>query len=328
MRDGCTVPCLKWGSLCVVLVQNTALYLTAHASLGEPGSPAYLGSVAVLITEVLKAAVSVVSAAAESGPCVMLGDLRHLLVRDPYWTAKFALPALSYSIHNNLWYVAVANLDPMLIAVTAQFKIVFAALFARLLLGHKLSFLRQGAIALLIVGLSLLQGRGPITSATPRHRGDGGGPRAFEPDQARGLLAMAGVCALSGFAGTFTEVLLKDDSRAVTLWMRNVQMAAFSTPMAAVTMLLLDGGTLRAQGPWVGFNSWLACTIVLGVSSCTAPSGSCSCALAPMTMPCALALLALSAVCGPPSPRVPACWSMAPPVASARMHRPSRLAVS
>ena len=73
----------------------------------------------------------------------------------------FALPALSYNVHNNLWYVAVANLDPVTIAVTTQLKIVFAAGFSRLLLGHRLIARRVAAICLLVLGLSLLQGHAP-----------------------------------------------------------------------------------------------------------------------------------------------------------------------
>jgi len=41
-------------------------------------------------------------------------------------------------------------------------------------------------------------------------------------------------------------------------------MALFSTPMAAATVLLVDGAALREHGPWVGFNRYLLLTIGLG----------------------------------------------------------------
>jgi UDP-sugar transporter A1/2/3 len=87
---------------------------------------------------------------------------------------------------------------------------------------------------------------------------------AAKPNLLRGLLAMAGLCALSGFAGALTERLMKDPSRRSSLWVRNLQMALFSTPMAAATVLIVDGAALHAHGPWVGFNRWLLLTIGLG----------------------------------------------------------------
>lgn len=232
--------CLKWGSLAVVVVQNTAMYLVAHASVAAPGMSSYIGSVAVLLTELLKAIVSLASAAAESGPCNLAVELRSLLFGDPCWSLAFALPAFCYLLHNNLWYVAVANLDPVTIAVTTQFKIVFAALFARLLLGQRLSVLRIAAIVVLIAGLSQLARANAMAAATaraaaklglsvPAHALLKGSPgedgtaadsvsaaaaavphAAAAPDMLRGLLAMGAVCALSGLAGALTERLLKD----------------------------------------------------------------------------------------------------------------------
>ena len=258
----CSAACKKWGSLGTVVLQNTALYLTAHASLRPVGSPQYLGTVAVLLTELLKAAVCVVCVVAESDWSGLTAALRD----EPRSLMAFAVPAACYSIHNNLWYVAVANLDPVTIAVTTQFKIVFAALFSRLLLGHRLDALRCCAVATLVAGSILLQvSRRPTPTPPPSQSAAGGvlGDR-FTARASVGLAAMAGVCALSGFAGAFTERLLKDKSRASSLWMRNVQMALFSTPFAAAGVLLADGEALRTHGPWVGFNWWLVATIVLG----------------------------------------------------------------
>ena len=144
----CSAACKKWGSLGTVVLQNTALYLTAHASLRPVGSPQCLGTVAALLTELLKAAVRAACVVAESDWSGLTAALRD----EPRSLMAFAVPAACYSIHNNLWYVAVANLDPVTIAVTTQFKIVFAALFSRLLLGHRLDALRCCAVATLVAG--------------------------------------------------------------------------------------------------------------------------------------------------------------------------------
>ena len=78
---------------------------------------------------------------------------------------------------------------------------------------------------------------------------------------------MVAVCALSGFAGAFTERLLRDNSHASSLWVRNVQMSLFALPMAAATVVVTDGDTLARRGSaalFGGFNRWLVATIVLG----------------------------------------------------------------
>ena len=162
-RTASRVSCLKWGSLATVVFQNTALYLTAHMSL-QSGTR-YIPSVAVLATEMLKAAISILCSVYESGLCGLMAHLRESMLSDACWTAQFAVPALCYCIHNNLWYVAVASLDPVTIAVLTQFKIVFVAFFSRVMLGQRLSGARCCALALLFVGLSLLQGaRAPPSS--------------------------------------------------------------------------------------------------------------------------------------------------------------------
>ena len=203
-------------------------------------------------------------------------------------SATFAVPALCYCIHNNLWYVAVANLDPVTIAVTMQLKIVFAAIFARLMLGQKVGLVRAVAILLLMAGLSLLQAvhlghEFGSSASVPRRTST----PAADLAEKSGLAAMVGVCLLSGFAGVFTERLLKDRDRHSTLWTRNVrvptaaledpssahctralthaqvQMALFSMPFA-VLILLADADHVRRRGLWHGFNAWLFATIGLG----------------------------------------------------------------
>ena len=264
---------LKYGSLSFVVVQNTALILVGVHSRRQDG-PQYLGSVAVLLTEVLKTLISLTCALVDSGSGV-LSELRGYVVHDPLWVLAFALPSLCYCVHNNLWYVAVTHLDPITIAVMTQLKIVSAALFSVLLLGRKLGARRWAAIALLVVGLAVVQwhslrprgGVGAGAAATVGRRGRaarGAAVAVVERDEARGLLAMVGLCLLSGFAGALMERLLKDRSRTSSLWIRNLQLALFSLPVAAALVPLADAEALRTQGALVGLNGWAAAVVVLG----------------------------------------------------------------
>jgi len=145
---------LKYGSLSFIVVQNTTLILVGVHSRRQEG-PQYLGSVAVLLTEVLKTLISLTCALIDSGSGV-LSELRGYVVHDPLWVLAFALPSLCYCVHNNLWYVAVTHLDPVTIAVMTQLKIVMAALFSVLLLGRKLGA-RRGAALTQTLTLTLTQ---------------------------------------------------------------------------------------------------------------------------------------------------------------------------
>ena len=260
---------LKYGSLSFVVVQNTALILVGVHSRRQDG-PQYLGSVAVLLTEVLKTLISLTCALLDSGGGV-LSELRGYVLHDTLWVLTFALPSLCYCVHNNLWYVAVTHLDPVTIAVMTQLKIASAALFSVLLLGRRLGGVRWAAIGLLMVGLAVVQWDGrPRGGAAVGGRGRGhgraarGAAGAVERDEVRGLLAMVGLCVLSGFAGALMERLLKDRSRASSLWIRNLQLALFSLPLAAVLVPIADAEALRAQGALVGLNGWAAAVVVLG----------------------------------------------------------------
>ena len=125
------------------------------------------------------------------------------------------------------------------------------------------------------VGAAAAEGTAPLG----RRRGGGAargaaGPSEAAPleagpierDEARGLLAMVGLCMLSGFAGALMERLLKDRSRSASLWMRNLQLALFSLPLAAALVPLADAEALRTHGPLVGLNRWAAAVVVLGAS--------------------------------------------------------------
>merc|ERR1712129_421138 len=77
----------------------------------------------------------------------IFGDLRTLL--------KMAIPACTYSIQNNLLFVALHHLDSSLYQITYQLKIFTAALFAIGVLGKSFSTKQWLSFLLLAVGASL-----------------------------------------------------------------------------------------------------------------------------------------------------------------------------
>ena len=101
----------------------------------------------------LKLAASLVLLALES-PGGLGEALRRsvaLLRETPLETAQFAVPALAYTLQNNLWYYALTNLDPVTAAVTSQLKVITTAVASTTSLSEwSLSAFRsRGRLALL-----------------------------------------------------------------------------------------------------------------------------------------------------------------------------------
>lgn len=244
----------------MIVIQNAALIVIACHSRRLPG-PRYLGSVAVLLTELLKAAVVLSCGWFTSGRAFLPESIT--LLRDrPRWALAFSLPATCYCVHNNLWYVAVTHLDPVTVAVGTQSKVIFAALFAVLILGRGLGAVRWSAILLLSVGLMLVESSAPFWPRSPRIASPG--PDIDDVARSRGLLALASLCALSGLAGTLTELLLKDPSITSSLWTRNLLMSLFSLPIAAATVGVTDMDAVTSGQLLVGFGAWPSCIVCLG----------------------------------------------------------------
>uniref|UniRef100_A0A8C9XVX3 Solute carrier family 35 member A3b n=1 Tax=Sander lucioperca TaxID=283035 RepID=A0A8C9XVX3_SANLU len=101
---------LSYLSLGVLVLQTTSLVLTMRYSrtLKEDG-PRYLASSAVVSAEVLKIFACTLLVFIENNFSVQL--LKEEIVNKPVETMKLAIPAVIYTLQNNLLYVALSNLD-------------------------------------------------------------------------------------------------------------------------------------------------------------------------------------------------------------------------
>lgn len=139
--------------------------------------------------------------------------------------------------------------------VLNQFKLITTAFFSVLILGRKLSTRQWGAVALLACGVMVVQ------SSTSK--GSASGDAA--PMSTRGLTAIMGACALSGFAGVWFERMLKQTGvNAASLWLRNVQLASCALPLAALKVWYSDGETIMRDGFFVGYTPLVILTVLLG----------------------------------------------------------------
>uniref|UniRef100_A0A914R811 Sugar phosphate transporter domain-containing protein n=1 Tax=Parascaris equorum TaxID=6256 RepID=A0A914R811_PAREQ len=115
---------------------------------------------------------------------------------------KVCIPAMIYTIQNNLFYLG-RSTDPPIFQVTSQLKIFTTAIFSVMILHKRLSTTQWFALF-------------------------------------SGFSAVLVASLLSGFAGIYFEKILKG-SAPVSVWMRNVQMAIFAIPSSLLASLVQVG---------------------------------------------------------------------------------------
>ena len=103
---------LKYLSLIVLTVQNASLILMIRFSRTIDG-PLYIASTAVVMAELFKMVTSLVIILVEcKGNVVNWALLLYQsIIGNPLDTLKLSVPALIYTVQNNLQYVAISNLD-------------------------------------------------------------------------------------------------------------------------------------------------------------------------------------------------------------------------
>lgn len=102
---------LKYVSLLTLTIQNASLILTIRYSRTLPGDM-YIASTAVVFAEVFKVAACLLIIFAEKGNIHdWFEQLYSTIIRQPWDTLKLSVPALLYTVQNNLQYVAISNLD-------------------------------------------------------------------------------------------------------------------------------------------------------------------------------------------------------------------------
>lgn len=87
-------------------------------------------------------------------------------------------------------------------------------------------------------------------------------------DHARGIAAVSMSCLISGFAGVYTESILKETQQNTKctpqlFWQRNLQLCLTSFAFAALSVLIIDTQQIATHGFWHGYNSTVLAVITL-----------------------------------------------------------------
>jgi len=266
------IPVLVW-----MAVQSSLHSLLIHYSrVRTDRTEMFIASVAVFLTELMKAAVCVAMVFVESGgfmPC--LRKLKKQILDQPIDTLKdnlrvWIVPTLYMGV-NDLFYHAASHLDAATFMVLSQMKIFSTAIFAILLLRYRLSYVQWMSLFVLCTGVCLIQSHPTNAAHANSHVGIVDEGRVQVPWI--GFVACLVACAISGFAGVYFESILKC-SAPVSIWTRNTQMSMFSVPVSFAAVLIYDGSTVAEKGFLYGFDYvvWLVvffyCVGGLSVAMC------------------------------------------------------------
>ena len=251
----------------------------------------YLTSTAVFMNEVIKLTVCLTFALYDisrsispSMPATSLfSGVTSAVFTGDSW--KLAIPASLYVLQNSLQYIAISNLESATFQVTYQFKILPTAIFSVLLLKRTL-FLRQWlALALLMVGVAIVQipasdpalvafeaprsldswrrigglASAPLHKRSATYEGIQEDEGLINPQMnaVLGLAAAISGCIVSAGASVYFEKILKDSNTPASLWIRNVQLAFYSLfPALFIGVMFVDGEEIAHHGFFVGYN-WL-----------------------------------------------------------------------
>ena len=255
---------LKYVALGVLTVQTSTMVLVLRYSrtmTNASGQKPYLSSTAVFLSEVLKLFICffIVLKDSRFHPSDFCGALNEYIFSKPVDTLKMCVPALLYTIQNNLLYLALTNLDAATYQVTYQLKILTTALFSVLLLRKQLSKLKWLSLVILMFGVTLVQWR----SEDENLKGNVKDEQRNISKSLVGLIAVLCACFSSGFAGVYFEKVLKTSS--ASLWMRNVQLAIFGIIFGLSAVFIDDGSAVRAKGFFQGYNNFTWAVIFLQV---------------------------------------------------------------
>ncbi|XP_065509398.1 UDP-galactose translocator [Caloenas nicobarica] len=247
---------LRLASLGVLVLQNASLVLSIRYVRTRPGER-FLPSTAVVMAEAMKGTAGLVLLLLQHRGSVRqtAQTLRDAVLGHFGDTLRLAVPSLIYTFQNNLQYVAISNLPAATFQVTYQLKILTTAVFSVLLLGTSLSRTQWVSLALLFVGVALVQ-TDQLQPAPPAPSAAPGPPQ----NQLVGLAAVVTSCLSSGFAGVYFERLLK--STGGSIWLRNVQLGAVGTVVALLAMLLAEGSSVAALGFFYGYNAAVWAVVV------------------------------------------------------------------
>mmetsp|Transcript_12540 Transcript_12540/g.26706 ORF Transcript_12540/g.26706 Transcript_12540/m.26706 type:complete len:422 (+) Transcript_12540:264-1529(+) len=182
--------------LILLAIQNSSKNLLLRFVMKE--HPKFLKSAAIIGVETVKLVLSLLY--------IILVDRKPAMSavtfirQDKKNTILMAVPATLYSIQMFLEYVALGNIDAAVFSVLVQTKLLATAGCAVFILGKRIKKVQLISLILLTIGVMLCNMKNYGTDADQDSAGG---------DTRKGILATLGISSCSGFAGVYTEKVIK-----------------------------------------------------------------------------------------------------------------------
>ena len=262
---------IKYISLLVLTVQNTSAVLLMRYTKLTKG-PLYRHTTAVILGECIKVLVCLIIVFRQE-KC-SISRFGNVLYRDVYSSPKemltMAVPAILYTIQNNLVFLAVHHLEAATFQVSYQLKILTTALFSIWMLNKRIGYLQWVALTLLAIGVGMAQippssvqvgttmSRGKPLQTAPGLAGQG----HHIQSTGTGLMAVLLASFSSGFSGVYFEKALKGSNTSI--WVRNIQLGLFGILFGIFPIVFDDWQAVVRDGFFYGYTPVVWIMVLVG----------------------------------------------------------------
>lgn len=201
------------------------MYFTKHSI-----APPYSSATAVMLSEIVKVSIALgfyIRELSLSGKRISIKLLKSNILNSSI--RVIYLPSFLYCIHNNLQFVAAGYLDPTLMQVSAQSRLLMTAGFSLLLLKRTYTPFQWICLSVLYIGVVVAQAS------------EAAMPFSSLSNILFGSMLMLLAAACSGWGAVLMEGALKTSQ--ATFWQRNVQVCAVSL-LPSVCVAFFDSFTI------------------------------------------------------------------------------------
>ncbi|CAI4222611.1 unnamed protein product [Auanema sp. JU1783] len=241
----------KYFGLLLLTIQQASMPLMARYSRYKEESEMFFTTVNVFIMEVIKLVVCAAIVIYTSRSLkTFLKELKASLYDNRVETIKVCVPALIYTVQNNLYYIALTHLEATTFCIAYQMKIFTTAILMYFLLGKRLSSKQWIALVVLVIGVVDVQLVYSPPSSKP----------GVEQSPILGFICVVTMCFTSAFAGVYLEKVLKESTTSV--WMQNVRIAMIGLPISFFSMWYYDWDNIQKHGALRGWDFLVLCLTV------------------------------------------------------------------
>ncbi|WKY09221.1 hypothetical protein Q1695_001966 [Nippostrongylus brasiliensis] len=233
----------KHVGLLLLTLQQASMPLMARYTRYRAENDVFFTTVNVFMMEIVKlVACTAIIIGTSKSVLKFLTELKEAIYDNPVETVKVCVPALIYTLQNNLYLLALTHLEATTFCVAYQMKIFTTAMFMYFFLGKKLSFKQWIALAILVVGVADVQLVYAPNEATS----------AIEQKPLLGFISVIVMCFTSAFAGVYLEKVLKESNTSV--WMQNIRLALIGLPISIMSMWFYEGEQIQRSGFFHGWD--------------------------------------------------------------------------